>query len=420
MIPNPTLPVDEIQLADLEFWGLPRDEREGAFATLRAERPVAWMKEFENPLFPPGPGYWSLTKHEDIQIASRNPDVFCSGKGAVTIADMPAPFLEYFGSLINMDDPKHKRLRGLVSAGFTARQLGKAEDQVRHAAVRVVERIRDKGRGDFVADVAAPFPIQVICDIVGIPESQHDFVLRMTNIILGGSDPEYIPKEKNIATEILGAGAALVELMKDLRKHRLAKPTDDLTSVLTHAEIDGSRLTDQELGSFFVLLATAGNETTRTALSHAVLALGQHPDQRDIWAADYDGVAATAVEEIVRWATPVIMMRRTATRDTELRGQPIKAGDKLILWYCSGNRDEDVFPDPFKFDVRRSPNYHVGFGGPGPHYCLGANLAKREIHIMMREVFRLLPGLELDGEPEYLLSLFINGIKHLPVTWKAG
>lgn len=420
MIPNPVLPVDEIQLADPAFWLRPRDEREGAFATLRAERPVAWMKEVDNRLFPPGPGFWSLTKHEDIQTASRNPDIFCSGKGAVTIPDMPQPFLEYFGSLINMDDPKHKRLRGLVSSGFTARQLARAEDQVRNAAVRVVERIRDKGRGDFVADISAPFPIQVICDMVGIPESQHDFVLRMTNTILGGGDPEYIPKEKNMAAEILGAGAALVDLMKDLRKHRLAKPTDDLTSILTHAEIDGSRLTDQELGSFFVLLATAGNETTRTALSQAILALCRNPDQRAIWQADYEGVAPTAVEEIVRWATPVIMMRRTATRDTVLRGQPIKAGDKLILWYCSGNRDEDIFVDPFKFDVRRKPNDHVGFGGPGPHYCLGANLAKREIHIMLREVFRLMPGLELAGEPDYLLSLFINGIKRLPVTWKTN
>lgn len=418
MIPNPTLNVDDIQLTDPKFWGLPRDEREGAFATLRAERPLAWMKELDNRLFEPGPGFWAVTKHEDIQTISRNPEIFCSGKGATSIADMPPPFLEYFGSLINMDDPKHKRLRGLVSRGFTARQLAKAEDQVREAAVRVIERARERGEGDFVELISAPFPIQVICDMVGIPESQHDFVLRMTNIILGGSDPEFVSQEKDLASEILGAGQGLVELMKDLRKERLKNPTDDLASILTHAEIEGSKLTEQELGSFFILLATAGNETTRTALSHAVLALSQHPEQRAIWEADYEGVAPTAIEEIVRWSTPVIMMRRTATQDTELRGEKISEGDKFILWYCSGNRDEEVFDEPFKFDLRRDPNYHVGFGGPGPHYCLGANLAKREIHIMMGELFKRMPGLEVTGDPDYLLSGFINGIKHLPVTWK--
>lgn len=419
MIPQATLGVDEIQLAEPHFWTLPHEEREGAFATLRAERPVARMKEIDTRLFTPGPGFWAVTKHEDILTVSRHPEIYCSGKGAVTIADMPVPFLEYFGSLINMDDPKHKRLRGLVSAGFTARQLSRLEEQARAAAVRTLDLIREKGEGDFVLDIAAPFPIRVICDIVGIPESQHKFVFDMTNKILGAGDPEYTPKDKDMGTEILTAASGLVALMKDLRNQRLKNPTSDLTTILTYAEIDGSRLTEQELGSFFILLATAGNDTTRTALSQGMWAFHQYPGQRDIWQKDFEQHLSTAVDEIVRWGTPVIHMRRTATQDTELHGVKIAAGDKLVLWYNSGNRDEDAFDRPYEFDIRRNPNPHVGFGGPGPHYCLGANLARREIGIMFRELFQRMPDLEVTGEPEYLQSYFIHGIKRLPIAWKA-
>jgi cytochrome P450 len=195
------------------------------------------------------------------------------------------------------------------------------------------------------------------------------------------------------------------------------KPTDDLTSALVNAEIEGERLSDQELGSFFVLLVVAGNETTRNAISHGMKALCDHPDQRALWMADFEGLAPTAVEEIVRWATPVIHFRRTATRDTEIGGQKISAGEKVVLWYNSGNRDEDVFADPFRFDLTRSPNEHVGFGGPGPHHCLGAHLARREITLMFRELFQRLPGLEIVGEPEKLQSFFIHGIKHMQCAW---
>lgn len=417
MNPQTTLGVDDIQLTDQEFWGLPREDREGAFALLRAERPIAWMKELDNRLFEPGPGFWAVTKHADILEISRNPETYCSGRGAVSIADMPPAFLEYFGSLINTDDPKHKRLRGLISAGFTARQLAKLDESVLKMANQTIDEMIEKGEGDFVTDIAVPFPIRVICDIVGIPESQHQFVFDATNSILGAGDPEYVTPGKDIGQVIMGAAVGLVELMKDLRKHRLQNPTGDLTSVLVHAEIDGERLTEQELGSFFILLATAGNDTTRTALGHGMHVLGENPDQMKIWQSDFEAIAPTAVEEIIRWGTPVIQMRRTATRETELRGQKISKGDKLIMWYNSGNRDEDVFDDPFKFDVKRDPNLHVGFGGPGPHYCLGANLARREMTVMFRELFKRIPDIHTTGNPEYLLSLFINGIKHLPVAW---
>ena len=205
--------------------------------------------------------------------------------------------------------------------------------------------------------------------------------------------------------------------MHDLRAHRLENPADDLTSALAHAEIDGDRLSDQELGSFFILLATAGNETTRNAISHGMKALCDYPDQHALWAADFEGLARTAVEEIVRWSTPVIFMRRTTTRPVELGGQKLPENAKMILFYSSGNRDEDVFDEPFRFDLRRSPNEHVGFGGPGPHFCLGANLARREITIMFRELFTRLPDLRITGEPDRLASSFINGIKHMPCAF---
>jgi cytochrome P450 len=216
---------------------------------------------------------------------------------------------------------------------------------------------------------------------------------------------------------LLGAGAELAALVQDLGRQRLKSPTDDLTSALVHAELDGEKLTDAELGSFFVLLVVAGNETTRNAISHGMRALCEHPEQRALWQKDFEALAPSAVEEIVRWATPVIHFRRTATRDTELAGQPIRAGDKLVLWYISANRDEAAFDDPHRFDLQRSPNEHVGFGGPGPHYCLGAHLARREITVMFRELFRRLPDLEITGPPQMLASNFIHGIKHMPCAF---
>ena len=420
MTPNAVMDVDQIQLSDPKFWGRPRDEREGACATLRAERPVIWQKELDDRLFPPGPGFWAVTKHADILEVSRNPEIYCSGKGATSSADMPPEFLEFFGSLINTDDPKHKRLRGLISAGFTPARLRKAEEVVRRAANSTINDIVDKGEGDFVTDIAAPYPIRIICDMVGIPESEHQFVFDMTNLILGGSDPEFISEDEDMAAKIFNAGFQLAEMMKTMREDRLKNPTDDLTSVLAHAEIDGERLTDRELGSFFILLVVAGNDTTRTALGQAIYALSQFPDQREILKNDFENLAPMAVEEILRWGTPVINMRRTATCDTELHGQKIAEGDKLLIWYCSGNRDEDVFDDPYVFDVRRTPNDHVAFGGPGPHFCLGANLARREISIMLGELFKRMPDMDVTGEPDYLQSLFINGIKHLPISWTPG
>jgi cytochrome P450 len=418
--PKQRLTVDEINLSDIEFWTLPPEEREGAFKTLRDERPLAFFEEPEPEGFPPefrGGGYFAVTRHADILEASRQPELFCSGKGATSIFDTPPEFLEFFGSMINLDDPRHARLRRIVSAGFTPRMLKQVEDSVQRVAADLVDRLIEQGDCDFVTEVAARLPLKIICDMMGVPESDYDLVFSRSNIILSMGDPEYIPEGQDIPTALLTAGAELAGLVQDLGAYRREHPTDDLTSALVNASVDGDRLDQAELGSFFILLVVAGNETTRNAVSHTLQLLTEHPDQRAMWAADYDRLATAAVEEIVRWASPVIWMRRTATSDATLGARPIKEGDKLLLFYNSGNRDEAVFDAPFTFDIRRTPNEHLGFGGPGPHFCLGAHLARREITVMWRELLRRVPDIRANGEADRLRSSFINGIKHLPCTF---
>ncbi|HET6810790.1 MAG TPA: cytochrome P450 [Acidimicrobiales bacterium] len=412
----PHVPLESIDLSDLEFWSAPLEQRDAAFETLRNERPMAFFAEPD--LVPDfievGPGYWAVTRHADIIEASRQPEVFCSGRGATSIPDMPDMFLEFFGSMINMDDPRHARLRRIVSRGFTPRILKRLEGDVQRAAAGIVDDLIEKGGGDFVTEVAARLPLRIICDMMGIPESQHDLVFTRSNVILSMGDPEYIPEGADIGAALLGAGQDLAMLVQDLGRMRREQPTDDVTSALVNADVEGERLDDAELGSFFILLVVAGNETTRNAISHGLKLITDHPDQRAAWLSDIEAVTPTAVEEIVRYATPVIWMRRSATRDTSLGGEKISAGDKLLLFYNSANRDAAVFDDPNRFDVRRDPNPHVGFGGPGPHFCLGAHLARREISVMFRELLSRVPDLTATGEPERLRSSFINGIKHLP------
>jgi cytochrome P450 len=421
MEPREALPVDGIRLSDADFWLRPLEEREGAFRTLRRERPISFHEEpfFEGSPFPRGPGYWAVVKHEDVLRVSRSPELYGSGRGS-NIGDLPQEFNEFFGSMINMDDPRHARLRRIVSRGFTPRMLARVQQDVERVAREIVDRVIERGRVDFVTEIAARLPLAIICDMMGIPESQRDFVFERTNVILGAGDPEYRPADGNIVGALLGAGAALAQLVQELGRERRARPGDDLISALLSAEIDGEALSDAELGSFFVLLVVAGNETTRNAISHGMKALCDHPEQRAIWAADFVGVAPTAVEEIVRWASPVIHFRRTVTRDTELRGQKLREGEKVVMFYGSANRDEDAFPHPFRFDVRRTPNEHVGFGGPGPHFCLGAHLARREISVMFRELLQRLPDLCMVGEPEKLASNFIHGIKHMTCEFTPG
>ena len=417
ILPTTSLRLDEIELGNFELWQRP--DREGIFAKLRAEAPVSFHAEPVPPPdvpFPQGPGFWALTRFADVMQVSRDPDAFHSAP-STNIGDIPAEIAEWLGSMINMDAPKHTKLRLIVNRGFTPRQVARIEESVHEQARDIVDRVAPMGECDFVTEIAAALPLQIICDMMGIPREDTKRIFELTNVILGVGDPEYVQTME----ELMGAGMELFQYGLALAEDRLATPRDDITTTLMQAEVEDEdgrhRLTSSELGSFFLLLVVAGNETTRNAISHGMKALTDHPDQRAIWAADFDGVSATAVEEIVRWATPVIHFRRTATRDMVVGGQEIKEGEKVVMFYNSANRDERAFPDPYSFDVLRTPNEHVGFGAGGPHFCLGANLARREIKVMFEELFRRLPDIRITGEPAMLQSNFIHGIKRMPCAW---
>ncbi|MER3452898.1 MAG: cytochrome P450 [Acidimicrobiia bacterium] len=420
MEPREVLDLDEIDLSDLAFWERPIEEREGAFRTLRRTDPRRWFAEPTSGILGPGRGYYALVRYDDVVEVSRHPERFCSSRGGTNIVDLPPTFLEFFGSMINMDDPRHARLRRIVSPQFTPRRLAELRAGVESAATEILDEVIEAGECDFVTDIAARLPLRVIVDLMGIPRSEERFIFDQTNLILGFTDEEYVPGQDPVqvmAAPLVGA-QRLFDLVQALGEERLRDPKDDLTTALVTATVDGERLSPQELGAFFVLLVVAGNETTRNAIAHGLVALTEHPDQRARWWADFEALAPTAVEEIVRWATPVIHFRRTVTRDgVRLGDLELAEGDKVVMWYASANRDEDVFDDPYRFDVGRQPNDHVGFGGPGPHFCLGAHLARREITVMFRELARRIPDIEAVGEPQRLRSNFINGIKHLPARW---
>lgn len=408
-------------LSDIDnFWTASIAERAAGFAALREREPVPFYPEPEVEYLPSGPGYYALTRLDDIVEASRTPQIFVSGQGATSVKDSPPEFREFFGSMIEMDDPRHARLRRIVSRGFTPRRLNDLVDDVATTATKIVDDVLDAGECDAVTAISARLPLKIVCDMMGVPESQYDFVFEKSNVILGAADPEYVPDADNILAALLDAGRGLSDLMKDLGRIRAEHPTDDVTSALVNAEIDGERLTPEELASFFILLVVAGNETTRNATSWGLHLLTEHPEQRDIWLADIEGVTPTAVEEIVRWASPVIFMRRTLAVDAVLGGQPMTTGDKVAMFYWAANRDPMHFADPDSFDVRRAPNPHVGFGGPGPHFCLGAHLARREMSVIFKELLTRIPDIHATAQPQQLRSMFINGIKHLPVEFTAG
>ncbi len=409
-LPNPT---------DNLFWVRPAEAIEADLAQLRADAPVVFLPEPEVPEgvpIPQGPGTWVLTRQPEILHVSKNPQLFSSADG-ITLLDAPPEFNEFFNSMIAMDDPRHARLRKIVSAGFTPRMLARLEDSVQELATGIVDDIADRGEVDFVVDVAAALPLKIVCELMGVPDSQYRYVFDNTNVILGAGDPEYVENEADILTSILTAGGNLAALMQEVIAAKKGGDGTDLTSQLVNADLGDDELTDADLASFFILLVVAGNETTRNAISWGLRYLTDNPDQRAIWANDFEGVAPSAVEEIVRLASPVTYMRRTVTEDTELGGHQLSAGDKLCMFYLAANRDEAIFDDPYAFKVQRDPNPHVGFGGPGPHFCLGAHLARREITVMFRELFRRLPDIEAVGEPELLSSSFIHGIKHQQATF---
>jgi cytochrome P450 len=403
------VPLDLIDLSAGAVWRREIDRYE-LFRRLRDEHPVSFHREAQIDGFPHGPGFWAVTRFADVRAVSRDPETFCNGQGYLVV-DLPTELGEFYGSMLHMDAPRHTRMRLIVNRSFTPRHVARIEQYVDDKAASIVARARELGEFDFVEEIAAALPLEVICQMMGIPESLWPTVLRCTNGILGASDAEY----GGSFDELLAVSLEIAALAEEIAKDRLANPGDDLTSALMHAEVDGHRLTTAEYASFFILLVVAGNETTRNATTHGVWQLALDPAQRTRWQADVDGLMPTAIEEIVRYSSPVQMFRRTATRDTEIGGQPIAAGEKVVLHFSSANRDERAFPAPDRFDIGRTPNDHLGFGAGGPHFCLGANLARRELRAIFAQLLTALPTLEVTGEPDYLDSAFINGIKHLPV-----
>lgn len=415
-VPPPDVPLADIDFGTIDFWQVDDDLRDGAFATLRRESPITFFEVPEFAGFAAGAGHWALTRFHDIHHASRHPETFSSVPTSTSLNDVPAEIAEFSGSMISLDDPRHLRLRKIVNRAFTPKVVARIEDSVRDRARRIVTDLianhRD-AQADFVAEASSLLPLQVICDMMSIPEEDEAKVFHWTTVMLGVGDDEVSGELDDVVASV----TEMAEYAVRLAEKRRATPGDDLTTNLVQAEVDGERLTSIEIASFFILLSAAGNETTRNAISHGMVALTRYPEERDKWWSDFDGVAATAVEEIVRWATPVIFMRRNLIQDVEMRGVKMKSGDKVSMWYNSGNRDEATFDNPWLFDVTRDPNPHIGFGAGGAHFCLGANLARREIRVLFEELQRKIPDIVAVEEPAILHSAFVHGIKRLPVAW---
>ncbi len=410
MPPAEAITVDDIQLGTEGFWMLPLDERDRAFAALRERCPISFHPELEVLAgSPEGPGFWSLTRYEDVRSVNRRPGIF-SSSGGITLSETAPETMEFFGSMIVLDDPRHAKLRLLVQKGFTPKTVAAIEQSVRTRARALMAQAADMGSCDFVENFASPLPLQVICDMLGVPGEDEKQIFDWTNIILGAGDPDF----GGSFEALLDGAMRMYDYAQALGQERLDHPGEDLVSILMHADVDGQRLTPAEFGSFFILLAVAGNETTRNAISWGMKMLTEHPDQLRDWQSNPTGLSPNAVEEIVRWASPVIHMRRLALEDTRIGDVDIAAGDKVVMWYWSANRDEAVFPNGHAFDLRRAnAKEQAGYGGGGPHFCLGANLARREITVMFEELFRWFPDLRITSEPARLLSPFINGIKRM-------
>ena len=406
--------LDEIDLANHDFFmdAVPH----WAFRTLREHDPVHWQAEPA-----PNRGFWAVTRFRDIEEVLRDTRTFSSARG-ISLEEQSPEKVEARRSMIDMDPPRHTRLRRLASKLFTRSAVAGYEGFVREQARVVLDRALSKGEFDFVEEVSRELPIRVLARIMGVPDDDLPMCIELGDAMIAHADPEYsravIDAEDTSGYRLLPfRSPAAVELTA--YGHRLAaerrqEPRDDLITRLVQAEVEGEHLSEREFDNFFCLLIVAGNETTRHAITHGMLALSEHRDQWDRLREDPDRMPL-AVEEILRWGTVTMHFRRTATRDLELRGRHIREGDKVVVWFVSGNFDEEVFPEPDRFDVGRDPNPHMTFGSGGPHVCLGAHLARLEIRVMFEELLRRLRDLEVTGPIARLRSNFINGIKHTPV-----
>ncbi len=390
-----------------------RMEHHAMFTTLRKEAPLHWHDD------PSGGGFWNVVRHVDVRMVNRDNELYSSEIGGISIPN-PGERVEGGGfvdqrglNMLYTDPPKHTRYRRLVSKGFTPRMIGLLEQFLAHRTTLIVDNIIEKGGADFVEDIAAELPLQAIAEIMGVPQEDRHLLFKWSNDLIGTDDPEY-EGDPGVAAMELYAYA------HELAADRGIDPQDDIITKLVNAEINGDRLTELEIDVFMLLLAVAGNETTRNATAHGMYALLTNPDQFALLKSDVPRYLDTAVDEIIRWASPVLHFRRTTTAPTEIHGQEIEEGSRVVMWYISANRDEEVFDDPFVFDITRTPNDHIAFGGGGAHYCLGANLARAELRLIFQEIATRMPDMKLEGEPARLRSNFIGGIKHLPVSWTPG
>ena len=408
---------DPIDLSSRAFWSTTAQERERSFAVLRAERPVSWHPPVEDALMtdPDDRGYWAITRRADIVTVSRNNEVFLSGKGVI-FENVPEELLEASQSFLAMDPPRHTFLRKLVSAAFTPRQVRRIEDSIKANAKTIVEELSAAGSGvDFVDHCAKELPIRTLSDMVGIPESERQHVAHAADAMVSWADSVYLDG-RNPMEVLFEAQMYIHQVAGMLAAERREHPDDDLFSSLVNAEVDGDRLADTDVAAFFVLLSVAANDTTRQTTSHAMKALTDFPDQRAWLLEDFDNRIGGAIEEFIRWATPVMTFRRTAATDFELGGQTIRASEKAVMFYPSGNWDTEVFDHPERFDLSRSPNPHVGFGGGGVHFFLGAHVARAQLRAIFGELLRQLPDIQA-GDPAYVPGNFIHAIREMPCTF---
>jgi cytochrome P450 len=416
--PAPSAPprraYDPLSVSPLAFWAKTAEEREETFKVLRAQRPVSWHPPLEGSLVPPeNDGVWVVTTHELIMEVSKTPEIYCSSKG-FQFEEIPEDVNEAAGSFLGMDAPRHGQLRRIVSSAFTPRRVAIIQEQVRNQARIIVDDLLAAGEGDFVKLVSKRMPMWTIYEMLGLDEDRreeaagygHGLVSWADEEVAAGREPGQVMSDSLVGLLRVG-----FEFQEERRRH----PKADLMTAIIEAEVDGVRLTEDEIASFFVLLAVAGNGTTGNTITLTVKALQENPDQRDLLLADFDGRIGTAVEEFVRFASPVMTFRRTATQDTVLGEQEIREGEWVAMVYSSGNRDEQVFPDPYRFDITRDPNPHLGFGGRGPHYCLGNFVAKMQFREIFDQLLHRVPNLRV-GEPSYLVGNFVRAVKSMPCT----
>jgi cholest-4-en-3-one 26-monooxygenase len=381
------------------------------FAFLRQNAPVWWHEEAD------GPGFWAVTGYDDCNTVNRDYGLFSSHAKGTFLWDMDEEqLMQQQLVMLNMDPPIHTRYRRLVNKGFTPRVVNQLHDSIHAATDTIIDSVIEEGRADFVTQISAELPLVVIADLLGVPNEDRHRMFDWSNQMIGSEDPEYKAAAEDTAQV---ASMELYAYASKLFAEKRIDPHEDLMSVLTGVEIEGEHLTDLELELFFLLLTVAGNETTRNLISGAMATFFDNPDQWELLRKDRS-LLPSAVEEMLRFVTPVMNFRRQSTTDTELSGQAIKTDEKVVFFHVSANRDEKVFDNPDRFDITRKPNPHIAFGGGGPHFCLGANLARMEIRVMFEHLLDRVPDIALDGKVERLQSAFINGVKHIPVAFTPG